>query len=75
MRQISTDRPLIGIVPSRDGERASIPQRYMDAVWYAGGIPVVLAYTTDAAKLAEYAACFEGFLFSGGVDVDPVYYG
>ena len=75
MRQISTDRPLIGIVPSRDGERASIPQRYMDAVWYAGGLPVVLAYTTDAAKLAEYAACFEGFLFSGGVDVDPVYYG
>ena len=68
-------RPLIGVVPSRDGEKAVIPQRYLDAVWYAGGLPVVLAYTTDAQKLAEYATAFDGFLFSGGVDVDPVYYG
>lgn len=75
MRQIPTTRPLVGIVPSRDGERASIPQRYLDAVWYAGGVPVVLAYTTDPAKLAEYATIFDGFLFSGGVDVDPVKYG
>lgn len=75
MKQSSTFRPLVGIVPSRDGERASIPQRYMDAVWYAGGLPVVLSYTTDPDKLAEYATIFDGFLFSGGVDVDPVYYG
>ena len=38
-------------------------------------VPVVLAYTTDAEKLAEYAAIFDGFLFSGGVDVNPVKYG
>ena len=75
MKQSSTFRPLVGIVPSRDGERASIPQRYMDAVWYAGGLPVVLSYTTDPDKLAEYATIFDGFLFSGGVDVDPVHYG
>ena len=75
MRQIPTSRPLVGIVPSRDGERASIPQRYLDAVWSAGGAPVVLAYTTDPAKLAEYAAIYDGFLFSGGVDVAPVKYG
>lgn len=75
MKQISTTRPLVGIVPSRDGERASIPQRYMDAVWYAGGLPVVLSYTTNPEKLSEYAEIFDGFLYSGGVDVNPVYYG
>lgn len=75
MKQRSTSRPLVGIVPSRDGEKAVMAQRYMDAVWYAGGVPVVLAYTTDAEKLAEYAAIFDGFLFSGGVDVNPVKYG
>ena len=75
MKQISTARPVVGIVPSRDGERASIPQRYMDAVWYAGGLPVVLSYTTNPEKLSEYAEIFDGFLFSGGVDVDPVHYG
>ena len=75
MRQINTSRPLVGVVPSRDGERVSTPQRYLDAVWYAGGFPVILAYTTDPDKLAEYAATMDGFLFSGGVDVNPVYYG
>jgi putative glutamine amidotransferase len=75
MRQIDTMRPLVGVVPSRDGDKAMIPQRYLDAVWYAGGLPMVLAYTTDAHKLSEYAAVCDGFLFSGGVDVDPVKYG
>lgn len=75
MRQIDTSRPLVGIVPSRDGDKAMMAQRYMDAVWYAGGLPVVLSYTTDPAKLAEYAVIFDGFLFSGGVDVDPIKYG
>ena len=75
MRQITIYRPLVGIVPSRDGEKAMMAQRYMDAVWYAGGLPVVLGYTTDPNKLEEYATIFDGFLFSGGVDVDPAYYG
>ena len=67
-------RPLIGLVSSRDGEKMMMAQRYMDAVWYAGGLPVVLAYTTDPEKLAEYAQIFDGFLFSGGVDVNPEKY-
>ncbi len=70
-----TSRPLIGLVSSRDGEKKVMHQRYMDAVWFAGGLPVVLSYTTDSDKLAEYAEIFDGFLFSGGVDVDPVKYG
>ena len=75
MSNSKTNRPLIGIVSSRDGEKMMMAQRYMDAVWYAGGLPVVLSYTTDPQKLAEYAASMDGFLFSGGVDVDPVKYG
>ena len=70
-----TKRPLIGIVSSRDGEKTMLSQRYMNAVWFAGGLPVIMAYTTDAEKLREYAEIFDGFLFSGGVDVDPVKYG
>ena len=71
----TTKRPMIGLVSSRDGDKMMMAQRYMDAVWYAGGLPVVLSYTTDPQKLAEYAAIFDGFLFSGGVDVNPVKYG
>ncbi len=68
-------RPLIGIAPSREGERPIINQRYLNSVWNAGGLGVMLSYTEDPAKLAEYAAILDGFLFSGGVDVDPVRYG
>ena len=70
-----TARPLIGVVSSREDKRMMINKVYLDAVWAAGGLPVVLAYTTDPEKLAEYAAIHDGFLFSGGVDVDPVLYG
>ncbi len=69
------NRPLIGLVSTRDGERKIMSQRYMDAIWHAGGLPVVLAYTTDTERLSEYARIFDGFLFSGGVDVNPVKYG
>jgi putative glutamine amidotransferase len=75
MRQINTNRPLVGIVSSRDGGKMMMNQTYMNAIWRAGGLPVVLNYTTDPDSLAEYAAIYDGFLFSGGVDVDPVKYG
>ncbi len=68
-------RPLIGIAPSHNGERPTVSHRYLDSIWRAGGLGVILAYTEDEEKLAEYAAIFDGFLFSGGVDVDPVLYG
>ena len=68
-------RPLIGVVPSREEERAMLKFEYSNAVWQAGGLPVALAYTTDPAKLAEYAAIFDGFLFSGGDDIHPSRYG
>ncbi len=74
-QQKSARRPLIGVVSSRDGGKMVMNKLYLDAVWYAGGLPVVLSYETDCAKLSEYAEVFDGFLFSGGVDVDPVKYG
>lgn len=68
-------RPLIGLIPSHTGEAHRLSIRYLDSVWRAGGNPVILAYTLDPAKLAEYAAIFDGFVFCGGVDVDPARYG
>lgn len=68
-------RPLIGVVPSCVGGRPTVSARYLDAVWRAGGLGVMLPYTTDADRLADYAALFDGFLFSGGVDLDPALYG
>ena len=75
MTTITNNRPMIGVVPSRSDAAAYMKFEYLDAIWHAGGLPVTLSYTTDPKKLEEYADIFDGFLFSGGVDVDPVKYG
>lgn len=72
---MKTKRPIIGIMASHDGAQLRIPFRYMDALWRAGALGVPLSYTTDPEKVAEYVDICDGFLFSGGVDIDPTRYG
>lgn len=72
----NNSRPLIAITPSYTSEGyIRMRPAYLEAVWRAGGLPVFVSYTDDAEKLAGYADCFDGFLFAGGVDLDPKYYG
>lgn len=75
-----SSRPLIGItVDCEEGGGAGRPsyalrQNYCDVVAAAGGIPVLLPYTTDAA--AECLARIDGLLLSGGdFDIDPAHFG
>lgn len=69
-------RPIIGITSSKNAQgKIEMSQHYLNAVWEAGALGVFLAYTQDENKLFEYAQLFDGFLFAGGVDVDPVLYG
>lgn len=68
-------RPIIGILASHEGSQLRIPFRYMDALWRAGALGVPLSYTTDPEKVAGYVDTCDGFLFSGGVDIDPIRYG
>ena len=69
------NRPLIGIMGSRDGDKDHTPFRYQNAVWAGGGFAVVLPFTKDEKAAEEYAQLCDGFMFSGGVDVDPRFYG
>ena len=41
----------------------------------AGGIPVILPLSQQGDALAYYAEAFDGFLFPGGHDLNPVFYG
>lgn len=80
-------RPLIGITCSMGQAIYSIHQdnvpqiqhrlgdSYVKAVIQAGGIPVLLPNSTDLSCVEEIAAGLDGFLLSGGGDVDPVWFG
>ncbi len=75
MNSSFSNRPMIGVVTSRQDGMALLKFEYSNAIWQAGGLPVAMAYTTDPTKLAEYAEIFDGFLFTGGVDLHPSKYG
>ena len=72
-------RPLIGITPYNSDE--SLPHRfgiacnYMESVLRAGGLPVILPFVTASEEIAPYLELCDGFLLSGGVDIDPALYG
>lgn len=68
-------RPNIAITPSYNNGFIRMRPTYLNAVWAAGGIPSYVAYITDPERIAEYVKTFDGFLFAGGVDVNPKHYG
>ncbi len=67
-------RPLIGITAT-NGSRTSLPNTYWQAIEDAGGIPVIIPVSDDAAMLAQLLERLDGVLLSGGGDVAPEFFG
>lgn len=67
--------PLIGITCSIDeqADRLQLNATYLEAIEAAGGTPVLLAGGTATAL--EVILRLDGILFTGGVDLDPAYFG
>ena len=80
-------RPLIGVSCSMGQaiysmHQDNVPQlqhrlgdNYVKAVMEAGGFPVLLPNSTDLSCVEEIAAGLDGFLLSGGGDVDRALFG
>lgn len=70
-------KPVIGVVPLVDYQRESLWMLpgYLDGIREAGGLPVTLPLTSDAAELAQLLAMVDGLLVTGGQDVTPALYG
>ena len=70
-------RPLIGVVPLWDDKLNSLWMLpgYFDGIAEAGGIPVMLPLTDDEAAIEQLVGQCDGFLVTGGHDVDPERYG
>ncbi|MFA9558524.1 gamma-glutamyl-gamma-aminobutyrate hydrolase family protein [Evansella sp. AB-rgal1] len=69
-------KPMIGVVPLYDEKKESywMLPGYMEGIEAAGGIPVMLPLTTNNEIINEIANTFDGFLFTGGHDVNPELY-
>ncbi len=70
-------KPIIGLIPLWDDERDSIWMipGYMDLIREAGGLPIILPLTISAEDLEQMCRMCDGFLLTGGHDVDPAIYG
>ncbi len=69
-------KPLIGVAPGYNGERVSTLNRsYTDAILRAGGIPVILPQVNNPAEAAEMVSRVDGVVLTGGLDMNPAYYG
>ncbi|MFS0869061.1 gamma-glutamyl-gamma-aminobutyrate hydrolase family protein [Paenibacillus xylanilyticus] len=69
-------KPMIGVLPLYDSNKESywmLPD-YMNAIEETGGIPVMLPLTQNLEIIAALANAFDGFLFTGGHDLNPELY-
>ena len=70
-------KPMIALIPLVDAGRDSLWMLpgYLNGISAAGGIGVMLPLTGEEGDIDEILSRFDGFLFTGGHDVDPALYG
>ena len=67
---------LIGVTPSlTEKGNITVNQDYVDAVFRAGAVPVLLPIMTDEEMMKEALDKLDGLLLTGGADVGPEMYG
>lgn len=70
-------KPKIAVLPllDKNNDNLWINHMYFDGLIKAGAIPYLLPLTDDPEDLELFCHQFDGFLFTGGQDVEPSLYG
>jgi putative glutamine amidotransferase len=70
-------KPVIGLMPLWDDKRDCMRMHpgYHDLVLASGGIPVILPFAKDDEELKQLTGLCDGFVYTGGQDIDPSFYG
>ena len=73
-------RPIIGITCTSTASSGSstnhgIGASYINAIEHVGGTPILLPLVRQDSCIADFLSMIDGLLLSGGVDVDPFFYG
>src|SRR3989337_1525021 len=71
--------PIIAITAKteelRNRPQTTIPNTYARVIEEAGGVPFIIPITDKKENITQIARIADGFLFSGGDDIHPRYYG
>ena len=68
-------KPFIGVTGSIDENQTALKHDYVHSVLQAGGIPLMTAFADESEDIEQLVTHIDGLLLTGGVDVDPGYYG
>lgn len=70
-------KAVIGLMPIHDMEtnRVSLSPGYMKSLEAQGAIPMMLPLTDNPEELAFFLDVCDGFIFTGGPDILPAYFG
>ena len=71
------EKPIIGIVSglSENRKYISTGRAHAEAVLASGGTPIYLPVIPDKQLIHHYIDLCQGFIFTGGPDIDPIRYG
>ena len=69
-------RPMIAVTAARNDEknRLTILESYMKMLLRHGAMPVLVPIVTEGALIDEIVERFDGFVISGGGDIDSCYW-
>lgn len=73
---MNQQKKIVGVMPLWDDDKESVWMLpgYLEGIHQAGGVPVILPFSSDNNDLNQLAKMCDGFLFTGGHDVSPVLY-
>ena len=68
--------PKIGLLVGIDKDKTvSMLEAYGRVIEKTGGLPLILSYIEDEKIIDEFVRVCDGFLFTGGADIEPDLYG
>lgn len=67
--------PLIGISTDISPKRTAVNTAYVQSVILSGGIPYMIPVTDNVEILRQIVSRLDGIVFTGGEDIQPMYYG